>query len=84
VTQLIRSGDFSATAYYALAGDGQVWACSTNFLAEAEALFRSGAFVWLLLPLGVGGWSVVAFWQIVIRDGVPIWRDFWGRGERLK
>jgi len=84
VLQVIRTGNFSHTTYYSLLTDRQVFLCSTNFNAELENIFRSGLFLWLLVPAIAIIWSVVSLINIFIKYGQPTLWDFWGRGTRIK
>ena len=84
ILQVMRSGSFSDVVYYSLLVDRQVFTCSTNFSIEIENIFRSGLFVWLLLPTIAIIWSVVSFAAIFIKHGQPVLWDFWGKGERIK
>jgi hypothetical protein len=84
ILQVIRAGSLSNVTYYSLLADGRIFACSTNFTAEVENMFRSGSFVWLLIPTLAMLWSAVSFFDIFIKYGQPTLWDFWGRGERIK
>ena len=84
ILQVMRSGSFADVTYYSLLADRRVFACSTNFSSEMENIFRSGSFVWLLIPTMAIIGSVVSFVAIFIKSGQPTLWDFWGKGERIK
>jgi hypothetical protein len=84
VLQVIRSDSFFEVSYYSLLTDKRVFSCSTNIDTEIENIFRSGLFVWLLIPLLGMAWSIASFVNLFIKYGQPTLWDFWGRGERIK
>ena len=84
VLQVIRAGNLSHITYHSLLADRRIFSCSTNFNTEIENIFRSGLFLWLLVPAIAIIWSVVSLVSIFIKYGQPTLWDFWGRGTRIK
>jgi hypothetical protein len=84
VQQLIRTGGYSQVTYYALLEDGQVWACPVDLETEINNMARSASALFLLLPLGLGIFSVIWFFGIFTREGEPMLWDVFGRGWRVK
>ena len=84
LSQVLRGGSFPAVDYYALLGNGQMLACSTDFDAEVGNILFSGSVLWLLIPLVPGIWSIAVFINQFLKWGSPTLWDFWGRGTKIK